>query len=380
MDPAEACASHGWSIITSASTNSQFAGVLAGFVFTGIVMLFAMRGGRYTQTLAVLSPTFIVLGFDSYLFSHVTGSGNDGQCARVWTDGMFASGMLGVGAAGVVSGICWLLAAHLDTHTASLLPEDEKRAEAVHGSPENAPGREATIRRTQVAERDAAVINLPRVAAGMVYGVTVGISLLLAMTADRYLRLISTDEPNRLWLWAVWAVPVVVSLSIIALVVVRWRRRKRDPDEVQSESRVSRVRSMTFVVYGMLAYGVLTPVVAGVIASVSDHWWRDPSPLIAVPAIFVELVLATMLLVALVLAAPPMPSAAPRLKGVDPGGHDAHAPDQPAASPVGHGVDEPSRKQQTEQPSRRTRTDSPGPERQVPDARHPGEQVSAADS
>ncbi|MTK05408.1 hypothetical protein FF096_26035 [Micromonospora sp. CP22] len=55
MDPADACASHGWSIITSASTNSQFAGVLAGFVFTGIVVLFSLRGSRYTQALAVLS-------------------------------------------------------------------------------------------------------------------------------------------------------------------------------------------------------------------------------------------------------------------------------------------------------------------------------------
>ncbi|MER7894303.1 hypothetical protein ABTX15_31300 [Micromonospora sp. NPDC094482] len=361
MNPAEACASHGWSIITSASTNSQFAGVLAGFVFTGIVMLFAMRGGRYTQALAVLSPTFIVLGFDSYLFSHVTGSGNDGECARVWTDGMFASGMLGVGAAGVVSSICWLLAAHLDAHAEQLPPKNASTDETTQQSHKDAQAQTATDQRTQAAQRDPAIVNLPRIAAGMVYGVTVGISLLLAMTADRYLRLVLADAPSTVWIWAVWAVPVAVLVRIAVLVFARWRRRKSHPHAVESKTRNSRVRSLTFVVYGMLTYGLLTPVLAGVIASVSDHWWREPAPLIIVAAVFVELVLATLLLVALVLAAPPMPSATAMNQGEDgsPGGQNRDVPNQPGpATLVPHDRGGSAGKQSHDQLGRRAETET----------------------
>lgn len=332
MDPAQACASHGWSIITSASTNSQFAGVLAGFVFTGIVMLFAMRGGRYTQALAVLSPTFIVLGFDSYLFSHVTGSGNDGECARVWTDGMFASGMLGVGAAGVVSSICWLLAAHLDTHAEQPLPADASTGQTI------------TDQQPELAQPDPAIVNLPRIAAGMIYGVTVGICLLLAMTADRYLRLVSDDAPRMLWLWGVWTVPVAVLLGLAVLVLARWRRRARHPHAAENKTRTSRVRSLTVVVYGMLAYGLLTPVLAGVIASVGDHWWQDPGPQIVMPAVLVELVFATLLLVALVLAAPPMPPPAARRHkpngSPDRNGLPVPTQPDPAGADVGAAVDD----------------------------------------
>ncbi|MGW1059110.1 hypothetical protein [Micromonospora rubida] len=284
MDPVSECASHGWSIVTSASANSQFAGALAGFVFTGIVVLFAMRGPRYTHTLAVLSPTFVILGFDSYLFSHVTGSAGDRTCARVWTDGMFASGMLGVGAAGVVTGACWLLAAHLD------IPNEP-----------HAGHEDETLR--SLRRRDDS-IDLPWLAAFMVYGVTVAIVLVLAMTADRYLRIVTRDD-NSPWLLAIWSVPVVVLLTTIALGVIR-RRRGRNRAWQKSDSRAFWHRSLRFVVYGMLGYAVFTPAVAGLYASADDSWWEKPSPLMIVPTIAIELVIATVLLVALVLAAPPM--------------------------------------------------------------------------
>ncbi|MEV1155044.1 hypothetical protein AB0J27_06510 [Micromonospora chokoriensis] len=283
MEPATGCASHGWSIVASASTNSQFAGALAGFVFTGIVVLFAMRGARATHTLVVLAPTFVMLGFDSYIFSHVTGSAGDDVCARVWTDGMFASGMLGVGAAGVVTGACWLLAAHLD------IPEQASSESAGRG----------------FLAAGTASISLPWLAAIIMYGVTVAIVLLLAMTADRYLRVVTRDDDSA-WLLAIWSVPALVLLAMIVLGLVR-RQRGQPADWQEGTGEVFWRRSLRFAVYGMLLYAVVTPVVAGLFASASDGWWERPGPWTIVPTIGIELVAASALLVALVLAAPPMP-------------------------------------------------------------------------
>ncbi|WP_328534768.1 hypothetical protein OG836_13420 [Micromonospora zamorensis] len=295
MEPAVECASHGWSIVTSASTNSQFAGALAGFVFTGIVVLFAMRGARYTHTLAVLAPTFVVLGFDSYIFSHVTGSAGDELCARVWTDGMFASGMLGVGAAGVVTGACWLLAAHLD-------------------NPEQSPSRD-TSQGSLAAGEDS--IDLPMLAAIIMYGVTVAIVLLLAMTADRYLRIVTGDDDSA-WLLVIWSVPTLVLLAMIVLGFTR-RRRGQLAERQDGRGKVVWQRSLRFAVYGMLLYAVVTPVVAGLFASVPDGWWERPGSWSIVPTIGIELVVTSALLVALVLAAPPMPVSRPL-------GHERHDP------------------------------------------------------
>jgi hypothetical protein len=282
---ADGCASHGWSIVTSASTNSQFAGVLAGFVFTGIVILFTMRGARYTQALAVLCPTFVVLGFDSYAFSHVTGSIGDTACGRVWTDGMFASGMLGVGASGVVMTIGWLVAAHLD------------------GDSPTGP---------LVAQQGSSMeLNLPRIASGMMYGVTVGITLLLAMTAERYIRFVTNERPGSTWIWIIWGVPVAVALVIFALILVR-SPTVRPHKHRLALGQAFRRRSLLVAVYGMLAYGVFAPVIAGVLLALSDQMWARPHSMIIGLTVGVELIVAAALLITLLLAAPPMP---PRGRG-----------------------------------------------------------------
>src|SRR2546430_17357926 len=111
----DGCPSHGWSIITSASTNSQLAGLLAGFVFSGIVILFALKGPKHTKALGLFCATFTVLGFDSYIFNLVSGDTSDPYCTRVWSEGMAASGLLGGGAGGPFSGTCWLLSVHGDS-------------------------------------------------------------------------------------------------------------------------------------------------------------------------------------------------------------------------------------------------------------------------
>ena len=148
------CPGNGWSIISSAATNSQLAGVLAGFVFSAIVILFVRPGAKSTQALGLFAAAFIVLGFDSYLFSLVAGGSTDRYCLRVWSEGMAASGLLGVGGVVVVSGICWLLSTHLDSATGGKVTP----ADRIH------------------------MIKLDRLSRVMVHGVILGVALLLTST------------------------------------------------------------------------------------------------------------------------------------------------------------------------------------------------------
>lgn len=114
------CTTHGWSIITSAATHSQLAGVLAGFLFTGIVFLFTRSGRDHTQTIALFTATFFVLAIDSYEYSVIAGNKPaegkfEEQCPFIWSQMMPAAGSLGVGAVALTCGVTWLLADHAST-------------------------------------------------------------------------------------------------------------------------------------------------------------------------------------------------------------------------------------------------------------------------
>lgn len=124
-----------WSIITSSASNSQLAGVLAGFMVTVIAVL-AIRDHRLdTHTMALFSAGALTLGLDSYLFSAITGASppadnaldsylfsaitgapppGDDACKVVWAQGMAASGMLAVGGSVFVCGLGWILVNHVN--------------------------------------------------------------------------------------------------------------------------------------------------------------------------------------------------------------------------------------------------------------------------
>lgn len=97
-----------WSPIASAPVHSAFAGVLAGLVFAGIVLLLSVRSDqvRRTNALVIFGSSFLVLAFDAFLFGVIAG---ERICARAWTEMMHAAGLLGLGALGIFAGICWLI-------------------------------------------------------------------------------------------------------------------------------------------------------------------------------------------------------------------------------------------------------------------------------
>jgi hypothetical protein len=270
------CVSHGWTMISVAATNSQMAGVLAGFVFSGIIILFTRRGPRDTQALGLLCAAFVVLAFDSFLFSFVTGGASDPHCARVWGEGLVACGMLAVGAVAVVNSICWLLAAHVD----DIRAENASR---------------------HVAE--PALINLDRLARWMVHGVIVGCALWLAMTTRDYLGIVyDGNVPS--WLdWSVGTVPLTVGVTALALAAPRARRTRRQ--EVGSPTNHPRPVTLSVATFGTLTYGIAAPIFLGLLKSFPDHWWNDQALAVTVGTLATALFVPGLLLVSLVLAVPP---------------------------------------------------------------------------
>jgi hypothetical protein len=108
------CSDAGWSAVTSAGANTALAGVLAGFMLNGIVVMLSsqMRDIGKVRALSLLFAAFVALGLDSYLFGMVSG---DSSCQRAWTEAMLAAGLLGVGAVAIISGFGLLVAEYVTT-------------------------------------------------------------------------------------------------------------------------------------------------------------------------------------------------------------------------------------------------------------------------
>jgi len=108
--------------VTSAQANATLAGVLAGFMLNGIIVLLSrnLETFRQVRALGLLFAAFVALGLDSYLFGLVTG---DSVCGRAWTEAMLAAGLLGMGAVAIIAGFGLLVAEYV--------PRGEERAESV---------------------------------------------------------------------------------------------------------------------------------------------------------------------------------------------------------------------------------------------------------
>jgi hypothetical protein len=108
------CDSIPWSPMGSASAHSALAGVIAGLVFAGIVILLERRreDKKPSPAISLLIAGFFTFALDSFLFAVIAG---EQACARAFSETMVAAGMLGIGALGLFTGIAWLLHAHDET-------------------------------------------------------------------------------------------------------------------------------------------------------------------------------------------------------------------------------------------------------------------------
>jgi hypothetical protein len=286
------CLSDGWSVISSASTSSQLAGLLAGFVFSGVVMLLGRPGARNTKALGLFVSAFVVLGFDSYLYSRLSGEDSDPLCSRVWSQGMVASGMLAVGAVAVINSMCWLLATHLEHATqVELAPRPGQPTPAEHGG----AAQQLLVEPT----RQTDLHGLARI---MVHGAAIAVSLLLAVTSLQFLAVTLENTPA--WLmWSVVLSPIVVNTTTLTwdgFRAARHRRRART-------APVTPARSSSTAAGGVLVYGVTGPVAIGLLTNVPIAW-SPPAPATVASVLLVAFVAPLALMILLVATAPPLRS------------------------------------------------------------------------
>ncbi|PRC44015.1 hypothetical protein C6A85_000000102395, partial [Mycobacterium sp. ITM-2017-0098] len=129
MNPDAFCTSDSWSPLAAASSHSQLAGVLGGFLITAIALLFDRNSREAVHTLALFSSAVLILMLDSFLFSLISGDqvpaeGRDAVCSISWTQTALATGMLAAGTTALFGGLGWMLAAHAVSRAADLDTDD----------------------------------------------------------------------------------------------------------------------------------------------------------------------------------------------------------------------------------------------------------------
>ncbi|MFD6294082.1 hypothetical protein ACFWFU_04580 [Streptomyces sp. NPDC060235] len=103
-----------WSSIASAESMSAFCGIMAGFVFAGLVTVIGQKnppGGdaHASRALKLLLPCFIGLAMASYLYALTSG---ELVCTRAITEQLFSGAILATDALLVIVALAWLLPAY----------------------------------------------------------------------------------------------------------------------------------------------------------------------------------------------------------------------------------------------------------------------------
>lgn len=130
MNPDPSCSSDQWSVVTSASSISQLAGVLGGFLITAIALVFDRNSRESVHTIALFSSAVLILMLDSFLFSIISGTvaPQDGDrrdiCVIAWTQGFVSTGMLAAGTTALFGGLGWMLASHAVNKVTEEDPDD----------------------------------------------------------------------------------------------------------------------------------------------------------------------------------------------------------------------------------------------------------------
>ncbi|MFD5129528.1 hypothetical protein [Streptomyces olindensis] len=103
-----------WSAIASAESMSSFCGIMAGFVFAGLVTVIGQKSasggdGHASRGLKLLLPCFVGLAMASYLYALTSG---ELVCTRAVTEQLFSGAILAAHALVVIVGLAWLLPAY----------------------------------------------------------------------------------------------------------------------------------------------------------------------------------------------------------------------------------------------------------------------------
>jgi hypothetical protein len=225
------CGTNGWSIVASAPASSNLAGILAGFLFFGLIYLLG-RDEKRGEIVSLFSASFVILAFASYLFSRISGfsapstpdPATASSCKGAWMAGMVAVAMLVVGAATMTVGLGYLLVSY------------DPKSDRTH---------------------------LQKLATVAAWGVLVGTIIMLFTSVNFYDELL--DRPNHHVTWTLIFVAVAVVLSCSGVTYTS----SRGP----GGRRQIRDKYIEWAVYVIGGFGIAGTVLTGIAARIDSYRW-----------------------------------------------------------------------------------------------------------
>ncbi len=240
-------------MLTSASSISQLAGVLGGFLITAIALLFDRRNRESVHTLALFAAAVLILMLDSFLFSIMTGTvvPDDGDrrgiCAIAWTQGAVSTGMLAAGTTALFGGLGWMLASH-----------------AVNELSEQSSG-------------DARALSfLADLGGWLTFASAMTMTLVLSETSIDYLHFMFGERPE---LWVVGLITTSAALIIAvdgALVYVRTKSLRNSLLDTAEPTKLA-LRSVKVAVVGILGLAIVGSWLTMSLARFPKDWLTVPN-------------------------------------------------------------------------------------------------------
>ncbi|BBY24516.1 hypothetical protein [Mycobacterium stomatepiae] len=253
MSPDTFCTSDQWSMIASAPSTSQLAGVLGGFLITAIALLFDRSSREGVHTLALFSSAVLILMLDSFLFSLISGThppdNGDRQviCAIAWTQGNLATGMLAAGTTGLFAGLGWILASHV----VNKVPKDDP----------------ADV---------GAYCFLADLGGWLTFGAAMATTLIMSETNIDYLHFVLGHSP------ALWQTGTIVTFSALVIlldfvvVYIRTRNLNRSLANNAEPTQLA-LRSIKVATVGTLFLAVAASWLAVSLARLPTGWLTAPN-------------------------------------------------------------------------------------------------------
>ena len=253
MTPDASCTSDHWSILASAASHSQLAGVLGGFLIATIALLFDRSSREAVHTLALFAAAILILMLSSFVFSIITGArvpddaAARGICAIAWTQGAMATAMLAAGATALFGGLGWMLVTHAINKAAQ--------------------GHSSDLR---------AFCFLADFGGWLTFAAAMATTLILSETTIDYLRFMYGHRPQ---LYIV-ALIVVASATIVAvqlLFILRGTRALRRSIHDPREATHLSLRSVQVATVGTGVLAVVATWLAVSLSRLPKEWLTAPS-------------------------------------------------------------------------------------------------------
>ncbi|WP_445170050.1 hypothetical protein ACTXG7_12475 [Mycolicibacterium sp. Dal123E01] len=283
MNPDTACSTDQWSILTSAPSTSQLAGVLGGFLITAIALLFDRNSREGVHTLALFSCATLILMLDSFVFSLISGvqvpedGDRAGICAVAWTQGVAATGMLAAGTTALFGGLAWMLASHVVNKFPDETDDDDQDARAY--------------------------CFLAVLGSWLTFAAAMSMALVMSETTIDYLDFMYAGKAAR---WAIGlviggtAVVVLVNFRLVAMRTWRLRRSLVNP----AESTLLAMRSIRLATVTMLVLAILASAISGSVSRLPEEWLTAPHLSVVIAGIVTGYVLPSVVLTAICYSVP----------------------------------------------------------------------------